>query len=356
MQQFFYGRLFTVTSRVAGDAGFYVKSLKNLPKISEIKPWGIFPSFSLSALCAQNFFAELCICDRNAIMSAKHGLPFGLGGFGGYDMRKMQKKTRLRPPCAPTIPNAAGRHCRCFGAAVFAVSFAALFTAACGAEPCAETAYEAYVSIAEAFGASEDAAGDAQYDVGVEIEMTLDYGGERFDTSVTGSAKMIRASGTERHELSLDLGEYGRMELFGDGEDIYCELNGTQQYMGPGDFRAQIAGTAALPWFEEASVLSSAYEPGGDGRAGTLVVNGADVTDFVKKLLGEDIDAFGGGNIKVGDVGLTFTESRSGKPQKLEMTVEAEAPGRNAGVFARYTYSFKKLGSGVKIAEIPKRD
>jgi hypothetical protein len=215
------------------------------------------------------------------------------------------------------------------------------------------------VSIAEAFGASGasgTAADDAQYDVGIEIEMTLDYGGEHFDTSVTGSAKMIRDSGTERHELSLDLGEYGRMELFGDGENIYCEINGTEQYMGPGDFRAQLAGTAALPWFEEASVLSSTYEPGGDGRAGTLVVNGADVTDFVKKLLGEDIEAFGGGNIKVGDVGLTFTENRSGKPQKLEMTVEAEAPERDAGVFARYTYSFNKLGDGVKIENIPKRD
>jgi len=239
--------------------------------------------------------------------------------------------------------------------------------AACGTAPSAEdghtdangnaevaggtdAAFASYTSLTEKLNAA--AGEDAQYDIDMVIETNMKFGDESFETTINGNMKMKMEGDAVWYSMTMDMGEGGIMEIYSDGERVYCTLDGEEQVLEMSDMLDQIDSSLNLPEFEKNAIKSCESENVDGGVRTDMVIDGEEMTQFIDEIMGALTELLGeDSEIMIDDIALSILTDNDGNPMEMEMGLNMKMgfAGQEIEMDANYKYIFNKIGSGVEI-------
>ena len=193
---------------------------------------------------------------------------------------------------------------------------------------------------------------DAQFDMDMNIEMAMTYNGETMKTTMSGNMKMKTVGGKVQYAMVMDMGDIGSMEMYSDGEKVYCTVNGEQVEMDMADLEQQVDSSVNLPDFSEDAVKSCETVQEGPYTRTTMVIDGEVMGQFIRDSMADTLSQLGNDiGIQISDLTLSILADSAGNPKEMDMVMALtmEYMGEKVEMVATYNYVINKLGSGVNI-------
>jgi len=214
------------------------------------------------------------------------------------------------------------------------------------------TALAAYTRVADKLTISGEAGEDVQFDMDMIMKINIESDGESESLEVNGNIK-VKIDGEETHSsIVMDMGVMGRMEMYSDGERVYCSMNGQEMEIETGNVMEQIQGSLNLPQFEEDAIKSCEITEDGENTKMLIVIDGETLTSFVAEsmsaMLGEVADSQG---MEIYDIEITLVTTKDEIPLSMEMKMEMDMTvmENTMKMVTEITYIFNKVGSGVEV-------
>jgi len=215
------------------------------------------------------------------------------------------------------------------------------------ATPAPDTGKTAYATYTQVFDKM-----NAQYDIDMNIDMEIRFGSQSMPMSMNGNIKMKTEGDKVLYSMVINNEFTGTMEIYSDGDTVYCVVDGVETSMDMSELEEQINNSVNMPDFEEEAIKSSESVKEGQDTKTTMVIDGVKVGRFIQEALGDSLGALGEGmDIDISDITISILTDPADNPKSMdmEMSMTLHMDGEEMEIAAVYEYIFNQLGSGVDI-------
>ena len=223
-------------------------------------------------------------------------------------------------------------------------------------------AYTAYTKMIK--GMSASSADSAQYDMDFTMSISMEFEGAIVPPEMSktkmfsrGSTKAIIDGGDIQYYHLMSVSGAGSMsivELLYDGQNAYCAVNGSKVDISGDEVMEQINSSSdIMPDFEENAIKSVEMKSIGNDAEYSIVIDGQELSDFIKEYAGDELAALEGGTLTFSDVTMRFLVDGDAKPKEMDMimamSVSMDALGLSMNLTMEYNVVFNQFGDGVEI-------
>ena len=223
-----------------------------------------------------------------------------------------------------------------------------------------EEAYKAYTKMIKSLSA--DPADGTQYDADFTMDFLMEFTGAlvppemaRTEMRTGGNMKVAFDGGDAQYYMSMDMSAAGMgvMEVFYDGKTVYCTVNGVEQGgFSVDDVMDMMDNSVNLPDFEEKAIKSVDMKAKGGGVEYSVVIDGAELTEYIMETAGDEVAALGGA-MDISDVVMRILVDGNSQPKEMDMIMtmgmSMEELGMGLNMKVDYYVVFNKYGDGVVI-------